>query len=81
LFVETATTSTSSAGEQACASQLTHVVVHRLARQVHAASDSSSGIRLQQCGEDFDAEGVVEQDGGLGRLAEEADRGARGGIG
>jgi len=81
LFVEAAAPAASGAGEQAGLCEFADVVVDSLAGKIHAAGDAGSGIGFEECSEDFEAERVVEEDGGLGVIAQEADGGGRVGDG
>jgi hypothetical protein len=49
-----------------------------LAREIHAAGYARGGVGFQEGGEDFEAEWVIEEDGGLGVLAKQADGGGGG---
>jgi len=60
-----------------CAGELADVVVDGLARELHAASDTGSRIGIEQGRQNLEAKRVMKQYSGLGRQAQDSDRGGR----
>src|SRR5580693_5837368 len=74
-------TTAASAHQQASSRQFADMIVHGLPGQFHASGDGRRGIGLEEGGENLQPKGMMEQDGGLRRFADEIETTAASGRG